>query len=712
MRGSGYNAPMTHTTRTTLTLLALLICLPAPAPADALDDALALAGLERRDLGWRRRGHWRRYPADIPYKLRHFDGLLDEPLATVRYTRTFGAAARTLLDEKALHEKGPRGAGALYRLVHNLGVSPRFGGFRAYSANLTAKPTPLDEAILKLHAAAGRATRFHTFGQDATYPDLARALAEKVKRIPAAARPILGQLVLELIVAHRWTQLAFRRVPLALRARVAGRLDIGAEETDALEYAPSFDDTARAWDEASLWYAALRCTEALDRARLALAKLPAAAPFRFDWQTPLGWIRIRGGGKDAVRGPALLIVDLGGDDTYTGAVAAATPQHPIALLLDMGGNDTYTAQGPAQGAGICGVGLLLDAAGNDTYQGGTYAQGAGQFGLGALLDLAGDDRYTVRFSGQGCGFFGVGLLADAAGKDVYTIESDGQGFGGVAGVGVLADRSGDDTYVAIRDPGRTGRPSYHSKGKVAVSNAQGCAMGRRGDGSDGHSWAGGLGLLLDVEGNDSYSAGNWSMGTGYWFGTGLLWDGGGDDRYKGVVWSQGSGAHFCIGALIDEGGDDLHELDGPEGGRNGLAFGHDFTVALLINVGGNDRYRIAGDGLGFSINRSVAMLIDTAGADRYESNPRRRPGMALFTPKMADRTGPSVYFAEATSVGLFLDIGGKDVYKPERANDSAWLDPKDSPNHAARNRSVGVDRASGRVVIEPFPEKAPRRTRR
>ena len=86
-----------------------------------------------------------------------------------------------------------------------------------------------------------------------------------------------------------------------------------------------------------------------------------------------------------------------------------------------------------------------------------------------------------------------------------------------------------------------------------VSSSEG-AYGRRGDGSDGHSWAGGLGALVDLKGNDRH-----------------------------------------------------------EGERAGLAFGHDFTHALLVNLGGNDHYACKGDGIGFSINRSYALLIDVGG---------------------------------------------------------------------------------------------------
>ena len=228
------------------------------------------------------------------------------------------------------------------------------------------------------------------------------------------------------------------------------------------------------------------------------------------------------------------------------------------------------------------------------------------------------------------------------------------------------------------------------------------SAGRRGDGADGHSWAGGLGTLIDIEGDDSYTAGNWSLGTGYWFGTGLVYEGGGNDTYRGVVWSQGSGAHFCIGALLDEGGNDKHlmELDA----RNGLAFGHDFSIALLVNLGGDDLYEIKNSGLGLSINRSVAMLIDSGGEDTYSGNENDRPGMSQFHKRLEDRTGMSTYFADTTSLGLFLDIGGNDTYTPKRSNNSYWKDPEDSPNWNVRNFSIGWDVRKGELNLGPIPE--------
>ncbi len=686
----------------------------SPTHADALDEALALAGLKRSDLGWRPRGYWSRYPADIPYKLRHFDALLDEPLATVTFARTAGVVARDELStvglarRQKLAEGGKFNAvsGALYKAVSGLGVERKFGGVRAYSANLTAPANAsLVDAILAAHAAAGRPTRLVSFGRESDYPRYRKELEARIKVIPEAAQAPLAQLILNLIDAHRWIELAFRNVPAQARLKMQKRPDLGVEIGDALDYAPEVDDVARTLDEASLWSGGLKAVEAVDEARHGLADLGPVVAFALDWETPLGWIRLHGGGNDVTPGDdAFVIVDLGGNDRYTGAVAASSPGLAVSTVLDLGGNDIYErSDHPTQGAGMAGVGVLVDVAGDDQYQAVQCAQGFGQFGLGVLADLGGRDSYKSRYSSQGAGIFGVGVLLEAAGDDTYLVEADGQGYGGSGGVGTLADRSGNDSYTAVRDPAVTGRPSLHSNLKVAVSNAQGVGVGRRGDGADGHSWAGGLGQLIDIEGDDQYTAGDWSMGTGIWFGTGILYDASGNDIYRGVRWSQGSGAHFAVGALVDERGNDQHRIEG-----TGLAMGHDFTVALLVDADGNDVYEAPGKGLGFSANRSVAMFLDLAGDDRYNYERDNPPGRAPSNDRYHNYDGGSTYFAEASSLALFLDAGGRDEYNGAvTMNDTTWTERRDSVNRVDRNFSVGVDRKEGVVDLRPTPERAP-----
>jgi len=649
---------------------------------------------------------------NAPYRMRHVEELFADPLATIPWLRSMGTQAAALLSPEGLAKKGDLGTGSLYRLVHDLGVHRRLGATRAYSANLTATPTPLAEALLGAFRETGRAIRPVTFGKPADFPDVAKDLAEATAAVPADVGSIVGKLFLDLLDARRMVDRAWRRSPLEVRAAVFARLDVGLEETDALDYEPAMDDLAATWDEASLFMGGLKAVEALDVARIALAALPTASreglgSTRVDVDTPVRRVVLLGTGDDVLdvgSEGAFLVVDLGGNDRYGGSLAASSLTRGIGAMLDVAGDDGYAARGRALGCGIVGVGVLLDAAGDDVYaQSGTLGQGAGQFGLGVLADLAGDDAYRIAYSGQGCGFLGVGMLLDAAGTDRYTVWSDGQGFGGVAGVGVLADGAGDDRYEAELDPKITRRPSGHSEGRLPVSNCQGCGMGRRGDGSDGHSWAGGVGCLLDAAGNDVYEAANWCQGCGYWFGTGLLWDGAGNDRFLANGWAGGSGAHFCVGCLVDEAGDDLHRVTQSWG----PGYGHDFTVGISCDLAGNDRYECA-VGCGHSINRSVGLLLDGAGDDVYALfTPGQRPGMAPIDPRILDRSGKTpLYWTESTSLGLFVDAGGRDTYPEGFADGGTRFDAPGSDAVRAHHLGIAIDRADGRLdVVRSTPRR-------
>jgi hypothetical protein len=140
-----------------------------------------------------------------------------------------------------------------------------------------------------------------------------------------------------------------------------------------------------------------------------------------------------------------------------------------------------------------------------------------------------------------------------------------------------------------------------------------------------------------------------------------------------------------------------------------VAWGHDFVISLLLNVGGDDTYEVKTNGLSYSINRSVTALIDVGGNDTYRGKEENRPGMAIFGERFRARDGVGTYFADATSIGLFLDVGGHDTYWSGHDNDSHWFDEPDSPNWTERNFSLGVDRADGEVTFRPRPEKLPSR---
>jgi hypothetical protein len=233
-------------------------------------------------------------------------------------------------------------------------------------------------------------------------------------------------------------------------------------------------------------------------------------------------------------------------------------------------------------------------------------------------------------------------------------------------------------------------------------------------------WAGGLGALLDLEGDDRYRAGNFSQGLGYWFGTGLLFDGAGNDEYVSVYFTQASGAHFAIGALIDEGGDDVHRLEHNAGAA--YAFGWDVVVALLLDRGaGNDRYEAKIISTGLAEVRSQAFFLDEGGDDTYVLDEGAKGLGDRDERKEYAAPGPThLYSFELPQIGLFLDLGGRDRYlrrgkSGELADDPAAGDgrrwnvrARDPASPAAFNASLGADVERGRVgFLDPWPRFRP-----
>jgi hypothetical protein len=285
---------------------------------------------------------------------------------------------------------------------------------------------------------------------------------------------------------------------------------------------------------------------------------------------------VQGAALGSLQSSVGMLLDLGGDDQYAATADEALEQwaqgagdaQAFGALVDEWGNDQYhvaatsnagtrqSAQGSASRDG--GHGMLIELDGDDDYEATSTAtglvacdsgcarqraQGAAEFGgvqvgvptepradlagpVGVLLDAGGNDRYEASMSGasgifqvaQGAGMeSGVGLLIDRHGNDEYHVDQSGAmhatqvaqggGEGCIARVvvtlplpmdcvGFLMDASGDDRYEAIQ-----------TVPADATQDIQGA--GRNG-----------VGLLLDVDGYDSYVGGPgsdgsvWSQGTG------------------------------------------------------------------------------------------------------------------------------------------------------------------------------------------------------
>ncbi len=643
---------------------------------DLLGEALASVGFTRDDLGYRPDGYWTRFPR-VPYVMPFFDSLFSEPMRVYDYTRTMGNCVERFLDPESTGEHRRDGVTTpdrMHQLVYFLAVERRVDGFRSYSVNLLPRAdeeTPILDAIRRVYIAAGDQLLRTSFGSPPAWPNPETDIEDQLDFVDPEFELIIAECILNALDARMWRDEALRRVSRDLMDEVFYIEDFAQTQGDGIIYYGQVDDVAMLIDEESMAYAAMKLAQATEDCRYELeaylAENPEAKNFDFETMTPYGRVVVAGGGWDTHEyDDYFVLIDLGGDDVYTGPVGATTrPDIGVSLCLDLEGDDRYEYDSktcPSQGAGVLGCGILYDAFGDDTYHAKQLAQGAGFFGTGVIYDGDGADEYIMEESGQGAGFFGHGLALDSGeGDDYYGIYGEGQGFGGCYGVGVIANWSGDDHYYAEPYANVVDRGDYHSGFEINVSNAQGVGAGRRGDGTDGHSWAGGLGFIADIHGNDIYEAGNFSLGTGYWFGTGLMYDKEGDDLYKSVYFTQASGAHYCIGAIVDESGDDRHDLFANAGAA--LSFGWDYSVNLLVDKAGNDFYKSYIISIGCAEIRSNAFFFDLAGDDHYIA---QKGGLVLGAVDFRGYDEPhplSPFYQYCNSIGLFIDAGGNDIYE-------------------------------------------------
>ncbi|MBK8554194.1 MAG: hypothetical protein IPL53_25360 [Ignavibacteria bacterium] len=251
-----------------------------------------------------------------------------------------------------------------------------------------------------------------------------------------------------------------------------------------------------------------------------------------------------------------------------------------------------------------------------------------------MYDENGNDTYQANQFSIGAASFGVGLLVDRNGNDVFTANSYSQGFGMTEGVGAIVDNKGNDNYLIDARSLDIGRYEDHY-----VSMSQGYGLGLR------PYYAGGIGLIIEGEGNDFYSTDIFGQGGAYWYGLGCIVDKSGHDKYNSYQYAQGAGIHLAVGLLKDYDGWDFYSSNGVSQGC-----GHDFGFGLLFDVKGNDNYSAYSLSQGAGNANGIGMLIDESGRDGYLN---KEPG---------NTRGYGNSRREYGSIGIFLDASGEDFY--------------------------------------------------
>ncbi len=490
----------------------------------------------------------------------------------------------------------------------------------------------------------------------------AESLKVMTNSIPLDLSKQVAFLIYTALDSYKWRNLAFRKVKdmfLMQKMYEQAALLLTTEEGDLT---PEFYDFIHQVDYRYLYTGAEDLALACDMVADSLKKLSLEQEFEFIFSTPLGEIVINDGRNNFnEENEYFILVDVGGDDLYKSGAASRDYDHPISILIDLGGNDTYESadQSPSFGAGVFGYGYLIDLKGDDKYKSRDLSLGCGLFGVGGILDFEGKDLYDSYTTSQGSGAFGIGVLSDLQGEDNYKTYFCSQGFGFTKGMGILVDMKGNDQYIA--NDSSIDFPSSQTK-EHNTSMSQGVGFGWRADFVDGHSLAGGMGMLLDMQGDDFYSAGVFAQGCAYWYSVGILVDEEGADNYSGIWYVQGSGAHFGVGILRDGGGNDHYKatMNMAQGA------GHDFTIGYLVDESGDDVYDAPNLSLGGGNANGVGIFWDKSGNDKYNVEEATTLGRANIGSRGSLRD-------HMLCLGLFLDTGGKDKYsKPFAKDDSLW----------------------------------------
>jgi len=293
--------------------------------------------------------------------------------------------------------------------------------------------------------------------------------------------------------------------------------------------------------------------------------------------------------------------------------------------------------------------MVIGGTGNDSYPQPKIRKYAKRICF--LYEPGGDDVYNIDiYADRHQPFY---LMIDANGNDQYRNPGMANFLFSAFGIGASYDLDGDDSYSADD-----------------FSCSAFC----------------GYQTHLDNKGSDSYRSGLFTQGAAM-FGVSVLLDNSGSDIYSATSFAQGVGGTRGLGALLDHNGHDVYYIGGkylhkplmPFDFRSmgqGMGFGFRPDLAgglgLLYDAGGNDKYigGVYAQGVGYWY--ASGLLIDEKGNDVYNAiYYPQGSGIHLACGFLFDgegddsyytRNGPGQGAGHDWSLGILIDRSGNDHY--------------------------------------------------
>ncbi len=164
-------------------------------------------------------------------------------------------------------------------------------------------------------------------------------------------------------------------------------------------------------------------------------------------------------------------------------------------------------------------------------------------------------------------------------------------------------------------------------------------------------------IIIDLEGNDCYrSQTDFTLGSGC-FSVGLLLDFAGNDRYDSRSFGLGSG-YFGLGILYDAEGDDRYDGDTHVQGAGS------FGIGLLIDEDGRDIYNSAVYSQAFGFVEGVGVIYDLTGSDSYYAGGKYKDVLRYEDHYLSLSQGFGYGLRPWMSggIGSIVDLEGNDSY--------------------------------------------------
>lgn len=164
-------------------------------------------------------------------------------------------------------------------------------------------------------------------------------------------------------------------------------------------------------------------------------------------------------------------------------------------------------------------------------------------------------------------------------------------------------------------------------------------------------------IILDLGGDDHYVARtDFTLGSGC-FSVGLLLDFGGNDRYDAKSFGLGSG-YFGFGLLYDDTGNDRYDGDTHVEGAGSYGLG------ILLDESGRDIYNAAVYAQGFGFVQGLGALYDLDGSDSYYAGGKYKDVLRYEDHylSMSQGFGYGVRPTLSGGIGALIDLKGNDNY--------------------------------------------------